>query len=580
MIHRDLKPSNILLASTAEQTTLKLADFGYARVLGETDLASTSCGTPLYMAPEVFLNRPYDYKADLWSVGCILYEMVCGKVPFNAQNQVQLFEKIKQFKTIDFPPSTTVSEDCLDLVRKLLRRDPIHRMTFSQFFWHPFVQNGREAVEACERSQGSSSQRAFSFSPASSSLDAPDASPRVAALPPTRTSFYLQQVLSATDFAADMTHASPLPSNPLTTNPALGSASPQMRGSDDFVMIDKAQIANFQTVDIIANGQAPIAGQSPLVGATSVAKQTSGDILSSSSSSSLSFSLSGSVIRKPSKAAVLTPPDSPPQPATTHPAPGSSPQSHWTTSPKDILLGAVKLASNSLGFTLAPQDTQQVVSSASTKPSSSPPNATFSSSSLMNSSIAERESFESVEHARQTAMAVLRLAESTEDKQDTYTLYCYTLSLFSIAFRRARHFYSRFRSSTGTLQNIVASMDEAYQSCLERAESLQTDLRRSYTSVTSPQRSLRILQLVFHSAKSLSHEGAFDEDEPGVQKYRQALLLLDALMQTEDLKLSSEHRNIVATYASKIRERYELVQLQMRNARSSGISPVSGVLVL
>jgi len=109
IIHRDLKPSNILLASDGEDPIIKVADFGYARFLESTQLAETACGTPLYMAPEVFRNKKYDAKADLWSVGCILYEMITGSVPYTGKSQVDLFENI-QTQNLSFP--TDVSPNC------------------------------------------------------------------------------------------------------------------------------------------------------------------------------------------------------------------------------------------------------------------------------------------------------------------------------------------------------------------------------------------------------------------------------------------------------------------------------------
>src|SRR5690606_19834846 len=65
---------------------LKLADFGFARVLPSTSLADTLCGSPLYMAPEMLRFERYDAKADLWSVGTVLYEMITGRAPFRARN--------------------------------------------------------------------------------------------------------------------------------------------------------------------------------------------------------------------------------------------------------------------------------------------------------------------------------------------------------------------------------------------------------------------------------------------------------------------------------------------------------------
>ncbi|RYE14203.1 MAG: hypothetical protein EOP45_19965, partial [Sphingobacteriaceae bacterium] len=80
----------------------KLADFGLARYYKENDnvLLKTVCGTPLYMAPELFSNYEYNYKADLWSYGIVMYEMLFKQHPLIATNITELFNDIK-CKTID-----------------------------------------------------------------------------------------------------------------------------------------------------------------------------------------------------------------------------------------------------------------------------------------------------------------------------------------------------------------------------------------------------------------------------------------------------------------------------------------------
>ena len=73
IIHRDLKPANIFLTSWLQ---LKIGDFGISKSLSPTlDMARTQCGTPLYMAPEIHGGKPYDKKADIWALGCILFEL-------------------------------------------------------------------------------------------------------------------------------------------------------------------------------------------------------------------------------------------------------------------------------------------------------------------------------------------------------------------------------------------------------------------------------------------------------------------------------------------------------------------------
>ncbi|KAJ8550994.1 hypothetical protein K7X08_000364 [Anisodus acutangulus] len=140
LIHRDLKPQNLLLSSNNDSSTLKIADFGFARSLQPRGLAETLCGSPLYMAPEIMQLQKYDAKADLWSVGAILFQLVTGKTPFTGNNQIQLLQNILKSTELLFPPNAkNLSPECIDLCRKLLRRYPVERLTFEEFFNHPFL---------------------------------------------------------------------------------------------------------------------------------------------------------------------------------------------------------------------------------------------------------------------------------------------------------------------------------------------------------------------------------------------------------------------------------------------------------
>ena len=81
IIHRDLKPENLLYDSSSDHAIIKISDFGLARFVG-SDLATTACGTPSYLAPEILSGKPYGKEVDYWSVGIILYIMLCGFPPF------------------------------------------------------------------------------------------------------------------------------------------------------------------------------------------------------------------------------------------------------------------------------------------------------------------------------------------------------------------------------------------------------------------------------------------------------------------------------------------------------------------
>ncbi|XP_063099411.1 serine/threonine-protein kinase ULK3 isoform X4 [Cavia porcellus] len=136
--HLDLKPQNILLSSL-EKPHLKLADFGFAQHMSPWDEKHVLRGSPLYMAPEMVCQRQYDARVDLWSVGVILYEALFGKPPFASRSFLELEEKIRSNRAIELPSRPPLSRDCRDLLNRLLERDPTRRISFQDFFAHPWV---------------------------------------------------------------------------------------------------------------------------------------------------------------------------------------------------------------------------------------------------------------------------------------------------------------------------------------------------------------------------------------------------------------------------------------------------------
>ena len=133
ILHRDLKPANLLITP---DRVLKIADFGLARVLEPCQMAATCCGSPLYMAPEVLRAAlPYSDRADLWSIGVIFYEILCGALPFTAGNQFELRQKHASRKQwpLPAPIAAAVSPACAALIPALLTYDPAERCSWEAF---------------------------------------------------------------------------------------------------------------------------------------------------------------------------------------------------------------------------------------------------------------------------------------------------------------------------------------------------------------------------------------------------------------------------------------------------------------
>lgn len=139
VVHRDLKPENILLLNKEENSPLRVADFGFARIVGE-DLLKTRLGSPNYMAPEILRKEPYDFKVDVWSLGVIMYILLCGYPPFAGDGMPEMFEMIKEGK-FEFHPEywENVSSEAKDLIANMLVLDASKRFTIEQCLAHPFM---------------------------------------------------------------------------------------------------------------------------------------------------------------------------------------------------------------------------------------------------------------------------------------------------------------------------------------------------------------------------------------------------------------------------------------------------------
>eukprot|EP00271_Cylindrocystis_brebissonii_P021072 TRINITY_DN735_c1_g2_i1.p1 TRINITY_DN735_c1_g2~~TRINITY_DN735_c1_g2_i1.p1 ORF type:complete len:632 (+),score=82.58 TRINITY_DN735_c1_g2_i1:271-2166(+) len=165
VLHRDLKPENILLSSRTSTVVkkgrerqvyakIKLADWGLSVLLNGQwgkDSWTGQAGSPFYMAPEVVKGERYDLKADVWSLGVILYILLSGIPPFWGETDEKIFAAIKAGRyDIESGVWERVSESAKGLIRSMLRRNPAKRPTLEQLAGHPWlavVWDGEEEEE-------------------------------------------------------------------------------------------------------------------------------------------------------------------------------------------------------------------------------------------------------------------------------------------------------------------------------------------------------------------------------------------------------------------------------------------------
>ncbi|XP_068107973.1 serine/threonine-protein kinase Nek4 [Hyperolius riggenbachi] len=135
VMHRDLKTQNIFLTKS---NIIKVGDLGIARVLdSQYDMASTLIGTPYYMSPELFSNKPYNYKSDVWALGCCVYEIATLKHAFNAKDMNSLVYRIIEGKLPPMPKD--YSAELGDLIGEMLSRQPEKRPTVRQILRNSYI---------------------------------------------------------------------------------------------------------------------------------------------------------------------------------------------------------------------------------------------------------------------------------------------------------------------------------------------------------------------------------------------------------------------------------------------------------
>ena len=129
ILHRDIKPENILI----HNNTIKITDFGFAKSFEKNELITTFCGSPLYMAPEIILNREYNYSSDIWSLGVVLYELITKEHPYSCDSKDELWDKITNNSlNINFDLIDSLNKNTI--IRQLLTFDCNKRINWKNLF--------------------------------------------------------------------------------------------------------------------------------------------------------------------------------------------------------------------------------------------------------------------------------------------------------------------------------------------------------------------------------------------------------------------------------------------------------------
>jgi len=149
ILHRDLKSANIFLFNDG---TAKLGDMNVSKV-ARRGLGYTQTGTPYYASPEVWKDQPYDSKSDIWSLGCVLYEMTTLKPPFRAENMEGLYKKVINGHYSKIPEK--FSNDLWEIIKCLLTVQPESRLSCEQILKNPVLVKRMDSFKTHEEIEDS-----------------------------------------------------------------------------------------------------------------------------------------------------------------------------------------------------------------------------------------------------------------------------------------------------------------------------------------------------------------------------------------------------------------------------------------
>lgn len=137
IVHRDLKPENMLFEENHPNSRLCLADFGFAKFVTDEDWIASPCGTVQYVAPEIANAETYKKSVDMWSLGVVMYTLLCGFPPFFSEDDDVLLELIAAGEySFPSPWWDNISQGAQEVVRGLLQKDPSQRFSAEQLLSH------------------------------------------------------------------------------------------------------------------------------------------------------------------------------------------------------------------------------------------------------------------------------------------------------------------------------------------------------------------------------------------------------------------------------------------------------------
>ena len=144
IVHRDLKLENIMMTDTSDTAKPKIVDFGLAKMIGPNETASEPFGTLGYVGPEILKKMPYSFSCDIWSIGCIMYALLSGSLPFDHQTKAETFRMtIEDMLQFDLPVWKSISLSCKELIARMLIKDPLTRFNLAQVAQHAYFDSVR-----------------------------------------------------------------------------------------------------------------------------------------------------------------------------------------------------------------------------------------------------------------------------------------------------------------------------------------------------------------------------------------------------------------------------------------------------